>query len=349
MEHRAAAGGDDRAEGAAELAHGLALVRAEHGFALHCDDLLGRIAGVLLDIGVRIEHLAAERLAERLRHGGFAAAGHADEDDVHRLALHEVDGVLERAGRRLFAGEDLTRADGLRREHHHAVRAGDAEFFRLQQKLRAHGIIDEIDDGAAAREAQQINDRLAVVRVHADRRGVHDELGVRVAGEVGVIVLPIAGDDDDLARLLLFERVHHRGGSAAAAEHEHLFRARREHRAAQQLFKAVDVRIVAVERSVGAADDRIDAADGARRFGELVANRRGALFVGDRDVQRVKIALPKEGLHILRFGLIELILIVAEHGMDGRRIAVAELLSEKSAMHHVKLPHYSFQDRCIPR
>jgi len=304
---------------------------------------------VLLDIGVRIEHLAAERLAERLRHGGLAAAGHTDEDDVHRLALHEVDGVLERAGRRLFAGEDLARADGLRREHHHAVRAGDAEFFRLQQKLRAHGIIDEIDDGAAVREAQQIDDRLAVVRVHADRRGVHDELGVRVAGEVGVIVLPIAGDDDDLARLLLFERVHHRGGSAAAAEHEHLFRARREYRAAQQLFKAVDVRIVAVERSVGAADDRIDAADGARRFGELIAERRGALFVGDRNVQRVKIALPKEGLHFLRFGLIELILIVAEHGVDGRGIAVAELLSEKSAMHHVKLPHYSFQDRCIPR
>ena len=304
---------------------------------------------MLLDIGVRIEHLAAERLAERLRHGGLAAAGHTDEDDIHRLALHKVDGMLERAVRRLFAGEDLARADGLRREHHHAVRIGDAEFFRLEQELRAHGIIDEIDDGAAVREAQQIDDRLAVVRIHADRRGVHDELSVRVAGEVGVIILPLAGNDDDLARLLLFERVHHRGGRAAAAEHEHLLCARREYRAAQQLFKTVNIRVVAVELAVGAADDRVDAADGTRRFGKLVAERRGALFVGDRDVQCVKIALPEEGLHILRLDLVELVLIVAEHGVDSRGIAVAELLSKKSAMHHVKLPHYSFQDRCIPR
>ena len=170
-----------------------------------------------------------------------------------------------------------------------------------------------------------------------------------MAGEVGIVVLPLAGDDNDLARLLLFERIHHRSGRAAAAEHEHLFGARGEHRAAQQFFKAVNVRVVAVELAVGAADDRIDAADGARRFRKLVAERCGALFVRDRDVQRVKIALPQEGFHVLRLGLIELILIVAEHGVDGRGIAVAELLSKKSAMHHVKLPHYSFQDRCIPR
>ena len=117
------------------------------------------------------------------------------------------------------------------------------------------------------REAQQIVDRLAVVRIHTDRRSIHNELGVRVAGKVGVIVLPFAGHDNDLARLLLFQRVHHRGGRAAAAEHEHLLRARRKHRAAQQLFKAVNIRVVAVEPAVGAADDGVDAADGARRFG----------------------------------------------------------------------------------
>ena len=109
--------------------------------------------------------------------------------------------MLERAVRGLLAGKDLARADGLRREHHHAVCEGNAELFRLKQKLRAHGVIDKIDDGAAVREAQQIDDRLAVVRIHADRRSIHNKLGVRVAGEVGVIVLSFAGHDNDLTRL----------------------------------------------------------------------------------------------------------------------------------------------------
>ena len=45
----------------------------------------GRDVSPTSGLGFVQQHLAAERLAERFRHGGLAAAGHADEDDVLRL------------------------------------------------------------------------------------------------------------------------------------------------------------------------------------------------------------------------------------------------------------------------
>ena len=165
-----------------------------------------------------------------------------------------------------------------------------AQLLRLHQQRRSRGIVDHVQHQRKPRKATQIHGGSAVIRIHSHGRGVDDHLRVRMAVEIAVMVLSHAGDYPHLPRPLIAQHGAHRRSGAAAAEHERLLSTHRNTAAAQHMPKAEHVRIVAVKRTVRAPDDRIHAADCLRRVRKRRAVRNHGLFIGNRNVQAVKIA-----------------------------------------------------------
>ena len=231
------------------------------------------------------------------------------------------------------AGEHLTAALGLRHEHVQPARARDAEAFRLQQQRRARGVIDNIEHARALRELPQVDGGFARVRVHTDRRGVHDHVRVGMAVEVLIIIRPVAGDDRHVRTELLEHGLNGRG-RAAVAEHERLLPRDVDAAVAHEVLEAEGIGIVAVERAVWPADEHVHAAEPLRHRRELGAVRDDRLLIRNGHIERVKIAAGQKRRQSLRRDLIEPVGIVGELRVDGRRIAVAELFAQKSAPHH---------------
>ena len=123
-------------------------------------------------------------------------------------------------------------------------------------------------------------------------------------------------------------------GRAAASEDErlsaaHVHAGRKEHP-----LKAEQVGVVAEERAVCAADDRVDAAGALRCLRQLGAVRHDILFIGDRHVQPVEAAARQKGGELLRRFFIQPVLVIAELGVNGGGIAVSQLAAEQSAAEH---------------
>jgi len=122
-----------------------------------------------------------------------------------------------------MAFKNLRRALCLRNEHIKPAHIGDTERLRLHHERRARGIVDDVEHTRKPRELPQINGRHTAVRIHADGRGVHNDLRIRVAVQIAVVVFSAAGDDRHAARTQLIEHGADRRARAAAAENERLF------------------------------------------------------------------------------------------------------------------------------
>ena len=149
--------------------------------------------------------------------------------------------------------------------------------------------------------------------------------------QIVVIVLPAAGNDSDAFRPQHFQHCHHRDGGAAAAQHQGLLAPDINAAFFHQTFKTVGIGIVAIEAAVRTADNGVHAADapgGFRQFGAIGQDR---LFVGDGHVDAVPIAVFQKVLQLLRLPLKELIIIIGKHAVNGRGIAVPQLLSKQTA------------------
>ena len=74
--------------------------------------------------------------------------------------------------------------------HEHFQPAGvrDAERLRLQEQRRPRRVIDHIQHTGTVRKCPQVCGCSAVVRIHAKRRGVDEDLRVAVTAEIFVIV-----------------------------------------------------------------------------------------------------------------------------------------------------------------
>ena len=203
--HAAAARGNDRAGALAEFGNGLALELSEFRLAVLFDELGAGRAVFLFDLGVAVKRDAVKLLSKARGNGALAAAGHADEHDVLHLKAQLFPDALGLAVGDVAVFKDLRRALGLRDKHIEPTHIRNAELFRLQDKRRARGIVDDIEYALELREERQVDGRHAAVRVHADGRGVHDDLGVRVAVQIVVVVLPFAGNDGHAARAHLLE------------------------------------------------------------------------------------------------------------------------------------------------
>ena len=150
-------------------------------------------------------------------------------------------------------------------------------------------------------------------------------------GQIVVIVLATPGDDSDAFRPQHFQHRHRHDRGAAAAQHQGLPALNLDAAFSHQTLKAVGVGIVAVETAVRAADNGVHAADapgGVRQFGAV---GQDGLLVGDGHVDAVPIAVFQKVLQLLRLPLEELIIIIGKHAVNGRGIAVPQLLPKQTA------------------
>ena len=82
---------------------------------------------------VSLHHLPAQRFAQSGGHGGFAAAGHSDENDIPQPLVHSAFHPLQGFIADGRAGELLAGALGLGHQHGKSPSVGDIQFLRLQQ------------------------------------------------------------------------------------------------------------------------------------------------------------------------------------------------------------------------
>ena len=327
----AAAGGNDSAGQLAQAGKNLRLQSPEVALAVPGEDGGDVHARLLLDEGVGLVHRAAQLFAQGGGQGAFAAGGHTHQDNVLHLAGEHLLNAANLAVRDAAAGEQLAAAPGLGHQHIQAAGTGDAQLLRLQKQGGAGRIVHHIQHSLALGELRQIHRRLAVVGVHAHGGGVGDDPGVGVLIQIVVIVLAAPGDDSDACCPQHFQHRHHRDGGAAAAQHQGLFALNLDAAFFHQAFKAIGVGIVAIEAAVRAADNGVHAADapgGVRQFGAV---GKDSLFVGDGHIDAVPIAVFQKILQLLRLPLKELIIITGKHAVNGRGIAVSQLLSKQTA------------------
>ena len=169
----------------------------------------------------------------------------------------------------------------------------------------------------------------ARVRVHANRRGVDDDLSVAVQGAYIVVVdRSRAGDDHNFARTAALCRSADCVRRAAAAEDEHLFARKADVCLPAEKQKAVNVGIAA-EQPAAAVDNGVDRADLHRRCVQRVAQRHDRLLVGNRDVHARKVAVGEKAFQRLRRQRVQRIRRVAEGGMDARRMRMLECAAEQ--------------------
>ena len=136
----------------------------------------------------------------------------------------------------------------------------NAQLLGLQQQRGFERVIDGVGHALQMRELLQAKGRLAVLREHAHRRGIEDNLGIRMAGEVLIVVFSRAGDGENLPGAQIFGRGMGGFGGAPAAQNEHFFAGKADARALYGIFQPGIIRIVAKEPAA-AVDDGIDGSD----------------------------------------------------------------------------------------
>ena len=114
---------------------------------------------------VDIDGFPACPFREQLADGGFAAAGHADQDDVLRLPAQQ----LVRMRSFSLSGMDFSKKRSSATlawatSMGSPSAAGDAQGLGLQQQCGAAGIVDDVQHPLAPGKDSQIHRRAAVVR-----------------------------------------------------------------------------------------------------------------------------------------------------------------------------------------
>ena len=212
--YAAAAGGDHRPGLLAQVGKNPCLAFAKARFALVGKDYGNGHAGGFFQLLVRFEKGTAQLFREKPADRGLAAAGHTDQDNILHLPRKLPGNTRDLPVGEGVSEKDLRAALGLRHQHRQAARAGDAAFFRLQQKRGAGGIVYHIQHGLQLRKDAEIDEAGAVFRVHAHRRRVDQELCIPVPFKVRIVILTAAGDGDDLRPALSQHRADRDGRAA---------------------------------------------------------------------------------------------------------------------------------------
>ena len=219
----------------------------------------------------------------------------------------------------------------------------NTELLGLQHQSGPLGVIDHVQNAVERGKARQIDGAFAVIRVHAKRRRVDQQLRVQMPVQILVVVFAGARNDDDRVCADAFQNVAHGHRCAAGAEDQSLFVRSLDAAFLQQPRKTESVGVVAGEFAA-AVYNRVDASDGSGFRGYLVEICHDGLFVGNRDVQPVKRAGFQKRLQFFRLFFIELVFIAGQFPVHLRGIAVTELPAEQSAAQHPRSPRCSFRD-----
>ena len=299
--YHAAAGEDDLSGQLSDFSRHFPLQCAEGGFAFGSEDIGDGAAGFFHDTSIQINSLATGHGRQDLSQCGFSAAGHADQHDVgHFLPQHGKDPLVFTVGD-LFFEEVLLCGLGLCHQHGQAVAAGDSPLFSLQKQSRAAGIVNDIQNAFTVGECGEIHRADTHGGIHSNRRGVDEDLCVRVAGQIFVVVFTGAGHHDHLAGTHGFTYGLRGQRSAAAAEDDHLFAVYPDARPFRHPAEAGGIGVPGIKPAVRTADQRVDAADGLCGFIDHIAVCHHIPLVGNGDIQTANVGTGEKRPQFLRF------------------------------------------------
>ena len=325
----AAAGGDDVSARFTQTADRLVLDAAESFLAVFPDNVGGCATTQADDFLVRVGEFLAEGFCQSSAYRGFTAAGHTDEDNIFHIVSHlRGDGIHKRIGPGR-AEKQFVGPLGLCHQHSESPDVGDAKLFRLQKQRRAAGIVDYVRHAGQAGEYRQIHGRFSVIRVHSHGSGIDDHVRIGVTGNVFVIVLPGAGDNNGRAAPIRHNG-HRRQRSAAGAEDQAFFACHVDLRPIQHISKSVIIRVVAAQASVGQTEESVYRSDLFGRVRNLAEIGDHGFFVGNRYVDSRKIAVGEKGGQIGGRHLKKTVFVIAQGGVDGGGIAVGQVFPQQT-------------------
>ena len=111
-------------------------------------------------------------LRQQLADGRFAAAGHADQNQVPLLLFDRGNCRFNQGVGQILAGKQPRGRQRLSDQHCQPVAAEDALLLRLPQQRGLHRVVDEIKHRFQPVKAVKRNRGLQVVGIHTDRRRV---------------------------------------------------------------------------------------------------------------------------------------------------------------------------------
>ena len=164
--------------------------------------------------------------------------------------------------------------------------------------------------------------RDAAVGVHPHRGGVEEHLGIGMAGEGFIVVLPTAGDGHDLRRPQLPGGGAGGAAGAAGAQDHHLLPGHVHAGPPGQVDEPVDVRVVSSEPPAP-VHHRVHRPDSGGAGVDLVAQGHHRLLVGDGHVEPPEVPAAEEVRHRLRRRGQELVVTARQGPVDLGGEAVA--------------------------
>lgn len=204
--------------------------------------------------------------------------------------------------------------------------------LRIQQKLGAGGVVNQIKYTFTVGELLQIHRRHPSIGVHPNWGSIDNELRVGVAVQIFIVVWAIAGDAHCLPGAQIGQhRVDGKGGSAGT-QHQRLLSPHLGPGGLEQVAESVVVRVIPIKSPVRAAEQGVDAADSFGRRGKGVAAGHHRLFIGDGHVQSTETPRPEEGLHLLWWEFHQLVVIACQLPVDGGGKAVAQPLAQQAEL-----------------
>ncbi|MPM97151.1 hypothetical protein SDC9_144324 [bioreactor metagenome] len=148
--------------------------------------------------------------------------------------------------------------------------------------------------------------------------------------QIAVVVCPVAGNDNDLARAAALCDIPRGQRRAAAAKDDNLSPGKRNSRAVCHVGESISVRIIPGQRAVELAHDGIDAADLLRGLVQPIAVGQYVPLIRNRHVQPGDVRARKKRPQRLRLQRIERIRLVAQRAVNGHRVAMPQRSPDQS-------------------
>ena len=329
-----AAGGDDQTALFGHIPEYGGFHLPECLFSVLRENILNGFSGIFGNQIVAVNEFPAQCRSQSGAGGAFAAAGHANQGNVHAVLGHLFPNGLNDAVVQLHPLKNLGTPLGLGHQHPQTVYGHGAFFFCLPEKFRFVRVVDQIKGGLQLGEGLQRGDGSAVVGVHAHGSGIDEDLRVIVCVQRGEVDLAFPGDGDNLSGMQIPEHCANGGGNAAVTEQQAGFAGYIHTAVANGVQKAVVIRIVAIQTSIRAADNGIDAADVPGLGRKLGAVGNDGFFIRNGDVDGVKRTGTEKLLQLFRAALEQIVIVAANHFMNLGGETVTQMFSQKSVTAH---------------
>ena len=210
----------------------------------------------------------------------LADTRHTDEHDVFLSQKHIFFDLRANRLRDRPPQKQLCRCDSLSDEHAQTADRFHPGLVCLTQEIGAQRVVNHVHSPLQPCEAARIERRLSVVRVHADRRCIDEDLRILLLRSIGIIHVSAAADDGHLCRAQIPQHTLYGLGGATAAKDQTVSAAHCHAVLTQQSAKARIIGVVP-DQPLTVPYNGVDRADLARLVGQCVAVWDYRLLIGD--------------------------------------------------------------------